>query len=243
MDSACSEGNIFGRVWIRTKRGVELRGEFCNGQIPELFASFRERFPPTKEFPNATASAYLESRGLDPSKIQFRQSSFQIAQEEFSTVAFELAPGILNHRLIDYAGKDKSRNIGSYKGKVCPTYQTLDPKKPLWITEGYIDALSLADAKVGAQAAATLSAAHTPAEFLLGLPTGLKAVVLAFDSDHAGSQATRNQDRNLAEMTPAELAAFIDHWEGERAEMAKDVTPASRLEGEEVEDVELVALG
>ena len=57
------------------------------------------------------------------------------------------------------------------------------------------------------------------------------------------SQATRNQDRNLAEMTPAELAAFINHWEGERAEMAKDVTPPSKLEGEEVEDVGLVALG
>ena len=54
------------------------------------------------------------------------------------------------------------------------------------------------------------------------------------------SQATRNQDRNLAEMTPDELAAFINHWEGERAEMAKDVTPATRLEGEEVEDAELV---
>ena len=55
------------------------------------------------------------------------------------------------------------------------------------------------------------------------------------------SQITRNQDRNLAEMTPDELAAFINHWEGERAEMAKDVTPTSKLEGEEVEDVELVA--
>ena len=54
------------------------------------------------------------------------------------------------------------------------------------------------------------------------------------------SQANRNQDRNLAEMTPEELAAFIGHWEGERAKMAKDVTPPSRLEGEEVEDAELV---
>ena len=48
-------------------------------------------------------------------------------------------------------------------------------------------------------------------------------------------------DGPLAEMTPEELAAFIGHWEGERAKMAKDVTPASRLEGEEVEDAELVA--
>ena len=54
------------------------------------------------------------------------------------------------------------------------------------------------------------------------------------------SQANRNQDRNLAEMTPDELAAFIGHWEGERSKMAKDVTPPSRLEGEDVEDAELV---
>ena len=54
------------------------------------------------------------------------------------------------------------------------------------------------------------------------------------------SQVNRNQDRNLAEMTPEELAAFIGHWEGERAKMAKDVTPESRLSGEDVEDAELI---
>ena len=48
-------------------------------------------------------------------------------------------------------------------------------------------------------------------------------------------------DGPLAEMSPEQLAAIIGHWEGERAKMAKDVTPPSRLEGEEVEDAELVA--
>ena len=48
-------------------------------------------------------------------------------------------------------------------------------------------------------------------------------------------------DGPLAEMTPEELEAFINHWEGERAKMAKDITPSSRLDGEEVEDAELVA--
>ena len=57
------------------------------------------------------------------------------------------------------------------------------------------------------------------------------------------SQANRNQDRNLAEMTPDELAAFIGHWEGERAKMAKDITPPSKLEGEEIEDAALVTSG
>ena len=31
--------------------------------------------------------------------------------------------------------------------------------------------------------------------------------------------------KNLAEMTPAELSANIDRWEGEKAAIAKDITP------------------
>ncbi len=39
------------------------------------------------------------------------------------------------------------------------------------------------------------------------------------------------------------LTGFIGHWEGERAKLAKDVTPPSKLEGEEIEDAELVTPG
>ena len=39
------------------------------------------------------------------------------------------------------------------------------------------------------------------------------------------SQSQRNYDQNLAEMTPAELSAIIDRWEGEKAAIAKDITP------------------
>ena len=39
------------------------------------------------------------------------------------------------------------------------------------------------------------------------------------------SVANRNQDRSLAEMTPEELSAIIDRWEGEKAVLAKDITP------------------
>ena len=39
------------------------------------------------------------------------------------------------------------------------------------------------------------------------------------------SVANRNQDRSLAEMTPEELLAIIDRWEGEKAALAKDITP------------------
>ena len=39
------------------------------------------------------------------------------------------------------------------------------------------------------------------------------------------SQSQRNYEKNLAEMTPAELSAIIDRCEGEKADLAKDITP------------------
>ena len=39
------------------------------------------------------------------------------------------------------------------------------------------------------------------------------------------SQSQRNYEQNLADMTPEELSAIIDRWEGERAAIAKDITP------------------
>ncbi|MBT3715070.1 MAG: hypothetical protein HOG45_00700 [Deltaproteobacteria bacterium] len=39
------------------------------------------------------------------------------------------------------------------------------------------------------------------------------------------SQSQRNYEQNLAEMTPEELSVIIDRWEGEKAAIAKDITP------------------
>ena len=39
------------------------------------------------------------------------------------------------------------------------------------------------------------------------------------------SQSQRNYEQNLAEMTHEELSAIIDKWEGEKAAIAKDITP------------------
>ena len=39
------------------------------------------------------------------------------------------------------------------------------------------------------------------------------------------SQSQRNYEQNLAEMTSEELSAIIDRWEGEKAAIAKDITP------------------
>ena len=39
------------------------------------------------------------------------------------------------------------------------------------------------------------------------------------------SQSQRNYEQNLAEMTPEELSAIIDKWVGEKAALAKYITP------------------
>ena len=39
------------------------------------------------------------------------------------------------------------------------------------------------------------------------------------------SQSQRNYEQNLAEMTTEELSAIIDRWLGEKAAIAKEITP------------------
>jgi hypothetical protein len=38
------------------------------------------------------------------------------------------------------------------------------------------------------------------------------------------SQTQRNYEHNMAEMTPDELCAIIDRWEGEKIAIAMDIT-------------------
>ena len=39
------------------------------------------------------------------------------------------------------------------------------------------------------------------------------------------SQSQRKYEQNLAEITPEELSAIINRWEGEKLAIAKDITP------------------
>ena len=39
------------------------------------------------------------------------------------------------------------------------------------------------------------------------------------------SQSQLNYEQNLAELTPEELSAIIDRWEGEKAAIARDINP------------------
>ncbi|MEK7486769.1 MAG: toprim domain-containing protein [Planctomycetota bacterium] len=155
---------------------------------PECFLSLAERFPSTPIDPNATARAYLHSRGLDTSKIQYTQGEVEDkeSRKKYQTLKIKVDSGTTFHRLIDYKGKDKVRIFGSYSGKVWKP-ETLDFTKEIWVVEGILDALSLI--QEGIQSVATLSSAHLPDEFYEASKIRQPKFVLAFDDDEAGRKA------------------------------------------------------
>ena len=155
---------------------------------PELWQDLAKRYPPTPKDKKATARAYLESRKLNTALFKFEQSTHQVNGKTYPTVKFTFA-GLVQHRLIDYLGKDKNRTIGSYTGKV---YEALidvtknqDNGLRVFITEGIIDALSWKQA--GHSAIATLSSGHCPREYFEQYKG--KHYVLGFDNDKAGHEA------------------------------------------------------
>ena len=61
-------------------------------------------------------------------------------------------------------------------------------------------------------------------------PASARIVVARTSLELAGdignhSQSQLYYEQNLAEMTPEELSAIIDRWLGEKAAIAKDITP------------------
>ena len=156
---------------------------------PTCFSDFSKRFPTSKKEPHATATAYLISRGLEPSQIEFNQGKIfdEETKKEYPTVQFKVDKEVFFHRLIDYSGKNKTRIFGSYKGKIWKP-KSFDFEKKTWIVESILDALSLIQS--GLQAIATLSSSHLPEEFYSEKTFSKTPVVLAFDADNAGKKAT-----------------------------------------------------
>jgi hypothetical protein len=157
---------------------------------PDLFASLVKRFPPSEKDRKATARAYLQSRGMDDSKIEFSQGSVNSKEDGkfYTTLEMKAAPNSTFHRLIDYSGKNKTRLFGSYKGEVWKP-DVLDFNQPIWIVEGIFDAISLNQS--GLQAIATLSSSHLPEKFYKDSAIcECDEIIIAFDGDEAGKKAT-----------------------------------------------------
>lgn len=150
---------------------------------PELWANLSKDYPPTKADPKATARAYLESRGLNPESIEFRQGEVYDSdtKRKYPSLVIE-HEGVTFQRLIDYCGKNRT-HLSTYKSKVFETQSALNPDcETVFVTEGVIDALSLE--QCGYPAIATYSSGSIPKDWYQS--NCHKKIVLAFDNDAAG---------------------------------------------------------
>jgi DNA primase len=152
---------------------------------PDLWRDLTKDYPPTPTNPTATARAYLESRGLNPDLIEFKQGNIydKATNKEYQSLVIEQG-GVIFQRLIDYSDKDKTR-LNAYKGKVFVTNGALNSDcEKVFVTEGVINALSFE--QCGYPAIATYSSGSIPEEWYK--QNEFKHFVLAFDNDDAGTK-------------------------------------------------------
>ena len=195
----------------------------------DLFQDFQKNHPPTKINPKATAKAYLKSRGLNPDDVDFEQKQIKVDGKEYQSVGFRIDKDTINYRLIDYSGKDKTRNYGEYSGKIWKN-KKLNFKKPIYITESVIDSLSLIQG-AGVQSVSCLSSSHIPKEFYQSLPEHAQ-IVLAFDNDKAGSEATSKHRDFLIEHSSIEksnVSVSLPPSGKDWNDMLKDVSDEKKL--------------
>ena len=190
---------------------------------PDLFQDFHKKHPPTKSNPRATAIAYLKSRGLNPDDVEFEQKQIKVDGKGYQSVGFRLDKDTINHRLIDYSGKDKTRNYGEYSGKIWKK-KKLNFKQPIYITEAVLDSLSLIQG-AGVQSVSCLSSGHIPKEFYQSLPEHAQ-IVLAFDNDKAGREAT-SKHRNF----------LIEHSSIEKSNVSVSLPPSGKDWNDMLQDV------
>lgn len=156
---------------------------------PDLWRDLTKDYPPTPENPTATARAYLESRGLNPDLIEFKQGKVfdNETKKEYQSLVTEY-DGVTFQRLIDYNGKDNKTRLSKYSGKVYETNGALNSDcEKIFIVEAVIDALSLE--QCGVAAIATYSSGHIPTDYYAA--NQHKTFVLAFDNDAAGIKAVK----------------------------------------------------
>ena len=168
---------------------------------PELWLSIATKAPATISDPKATARTYLEARGLNTELFEFEQGEYQVNGKTFPTVKLT-QDSVIQHRLIDYSGKDKSRNT-EYKGKV---YQTdgVANSNEVYVTEGIFNALSLAQS--GHPAIATYSSGSIPEDYFKANKD--KTFVIAFDNDRAGRKGAVKLQKLLEELGITNKVAF-----------------------------------
>lgn len=176
--------------------------------LPELFADFSKKYPPTYEDQNRTASAFLGiDRGFDLSKIRgwYEQGSYQFPGTDMfaPTVRFYLdrENNIYWERFIDRRPKDgrKAHFQGKYKGMAwTPPGFTLGERDTCYLVEGCFHCIALAHHDI--HAAACLSCANFPAQLIAAHADKNIHWVLALDGDAAGRTNARKHAKRLKEM-------------------------------------------
>ncbi len=215
--------------WVVRCGRIEKCGyEFSTkDRYPELFASFNQRFKPSREDPNATAKAYLRyARGIDPARIGgwFEQGKYwhPDADRGTATVRFYIdrARTAYMERFVETVtltdpetGERESRKQNfknSHRGLWwTPPGQVIEAGDEVWITEAVLDAIPLALA--GKKVAAILSCVNYPDKALEAYKSRHITWVWALDNDKAGRRHTlkhvarmRNERLIAAAAQPAE---------------------------------------
>lgn len=195
--------------------------ESVRDALPDLFADFANRFPPTEENRQATADAYLAlDRGFDISKIRswYEQAMHQIpgTTQGVPTVRFYLDAGRTRwwERLIGRTGKEgapkalfggaKKEDGTLYAGDVwSPPGQELADGDRCYMVEGIFHAIALHHC--GLKAVAAFSCTHFPSTFIEAHSKRRIRWVVALDSDKAGKDWAKKHHARLKEM--GELAS------------------------------------
>ncbi len=208
----------------QNKCGTELH---IKDLYPDLFEKFNDRYPPTREKPNATADAYMEySRGLDPERMKgwYKQEAYQnprgIGAQGTATVRFfiDRENDIYMERFVEpikVREEDKTTTVrkqnfhGKYKGQWwIPPGMTIEDGDEIWIVEACICAASLYLA--GQKTVASLSCYNYPTKSLEEHKDKDVKWVWGLDNDKAGrTYTTRWVERMREDDFEQVFAAFI----------------------------------
>lgn len=188
--------------------------------FPDIFHGIERTFPPTPDDPNRPGRIFLESRGIRQALIGLSFSYWKkVRNLNCGAVMFPVnkdAHGkmVYNGRLLNPPpGEGKTHNSGSTSGLFWShPGRKYDPFKPVYITEGIINALSLIEA--GFQAIAVLSSGQDVSKLNLDR---FQNIVTAFDADRAGIVATKKWlsyfkgKRTISSILPNKGMDWNDH--------------------------------
>lgn len=185
--------------------------------LPDFFADFAKRFPPTEENRHATADAYLAmDRGFDLGKIRgwYEQAAHQIPHSTtyIPSVRFYLDAHRTRwwERLMGRNGKDgkgakalfggRKKEDGSlYRGEAwMPPGMTIEKLDRVFIVEGIFHAIALFHA--GYKAVAAFSCNSFPDAFIAAHAKKSVKWTVAMDADAAGSRWAKRHHKRLKDM-------------------------------------------